>query len=253
MGMASACAGNPTLKDRFLELNGEAKSQYLTIYPELTPDERLAYLDLGANPRIFQELRPHFSLLNAGKISKLEILPSKDLISSSEPWTIREGHSLPLKAITHYTDRRVADVTEDADWDVQPRLAKMDKSTLRWNCISQAVVVSADFFREAGGTQEIRIELPLRELKLELDPRAQGGDQSEYIQLRLIAECEDGTQSEVACQAAWNTDEKDVAEVTGCGRIRLLRTENMHGRLLRVTAGYGSKTITKELHLPQKR
>jgi hypothetical protein len=227
--LTTACSEAPLRGDeRFQSLSLDTKKTFLAYYPVLSPEQR----------KLFLESDDRFSLLHDWKLDTL-YFAQKDKDSDAPPFfnatpknftvaelrittdppaDIRQGKEVVLKSEVEFQDGRKADSTADTDWDVKPDLASIeDGNHLRFECIHSDVIVTGDFIGEHSRSRVVSIRKPIQKLEVFPDAAFNAVAQtSGWIQLKVIARCEDGTSANVTCQADW-----EGLGSHACGRVDL--------------------------------
>jgi hypothetical protein len=246
-GWAQAGCSSPTLLEKFREVDGDAKSLFISYYPFLTREQRERMLSEPNYARIF--LREwNIPAIESSEIKQKHKLSSVTIAPGGES-SIRAGHSIFLRAVAHYTDGKVMDVTDDAQWQVLPDLAEITHpGQLTFGCAHSSVVVTANFFDEVEGKETYKINKPLHSLKIGVADSSASVEESEYIQLKVIAQCEDDTERDVSCQATWDID-PSVGKFLGCGNLHIA-ARSIRERSAEVSVRYGPKSVLQTVWLP---
>lgn len=251
--LASCASTPPTLDERYEQMSPPGRQVFLAYYPLLRPPEKAGEgpLLLADNwryeaPEIRQHIDHHPEFTenpSTYTLAGVKILPSR-------PGPLVSGAQVDLQAELLYADGRRANATHDVHWSVQPALARIERTSLRFECVHSDVTVSADFLGERTGSRVIEIRKPLASLELSIDEGSRSLEQTDSVKLRLHALCADGTRSEVSCQADWSARSRGV-EARGCGNIRLSPAHA--GSSFSVSASYGGLRISRSFHTPMRR
>jgi hypothetical protein len=235
------------------------KQAFLAYYPEVPPEARIALAEHASDPvrflqyvqRLASDEKRALTLASdfmeqrgSHELTTLEITGGAD-------GAVTSGDRIPLQAQLRYADGRRADATADVEWQVLPNLARMDGSTLRFGCAASDVVVSANFLDEREGRRVFSLRKPLHALDLKVAESDVTAARAEFIQLKLTARCEDGSDADVTCEAEWSLarpDDGPSGELLGCGVFHRTTLGIQHAR---VTARYGGLSVTRDLELPR--
>lgn len=246
-------SSEPEYVERYRELDGIQKKAFIAYYPRLQPHERarlieelenrvppeIAYLHIQENARAAKGLEP---IPNASPVP----IPTHHLSGLTIETTGPTGsRSLELRAVARYSDGESAEVTADVVWTVEPALASIRGNTLRYDCVHSDVEVNARFFDDAEAKRVIPLLKDLRSIELERGDPADAKDHSEFVKLRLVAHCADGTTSDVTCQADWKISTAGL-EMRGCGTIHRLGPASQ----ALVSVSYGGLEATRAIELP---
>jgi hypothetical protein len=224
-----SCSSTPTLRERFSFLDGDDKQKYLALYPDMTPAERSDFLTHPAlTEHETETLKKYRSVQSSALLESLAV--------SADP---------KLKAILHYRDGRSVDVTSDTEWDVHPKLARVKGDHLEIFCAHSNFILTGNFLNEVQGSTEIEMRKPLRALSVSLDESTRSFQKTELLKLQAEVSCQDGTSSDVSCQARWFCDSKAV-EISGCGDLRVVGNAPAE---IRVSAEYGGQRASKQIYL----
>jgi hypothetical protein len=243
-----ACA-KPTVRERYGELDSEMRDFFIAYYPDLNHQQRKSLLDHPESPDLLLEswnvpLKKPGDLRLARQIESFAVLPS-----NTEPLT--KNTYVELHGFLTYKDGRHTEVTNDVQWRVEPSPSWMDGSILRFGCQSADVTVVASFLSEPELTRTYSIRKKVRALRITVDESSQVMEASEYVKLKAIAYCADGSESDVTCQVSWQPD-PDAARISGCGYLHLLSKQPVHEGFARVGATYGGVTRVERVPLPRK-
>jgi hypothetical protein len=261
--LAAGCAGTPPLADRYRDLDSEGKAAFLAYYPLLKPEERLALIDSAGGSETW--LRA-WALEDADLRKRLEPFPAfkgrkrahrvvgMDVAPAKEgAWPpIRGGTRVELRATARWADGRSADVTEDSTWSVEPPVARMDGAALEFGCLASDVTVTADFLRERTGSLTVPIRKSLKELRVKLAESHHGMDGHPYLRFTATAVCDDGTETDVSCQADWGGTDPRLGRLVSCGNFRTRRGADLDDVPFRVEARYGERAGSLHSRLPRR-
>jgi hypothetical protein len=254
-----ACSTSAPLMDRFQNLDYDAKSVFLAYYPYLTADQRNDLLDPGKNPReLIEGWAGQFNdpKKQVGSFDEMMNNPANRKITSIEiktdsPDVIDKGTQIPLHAFAHYVNGTTVEVTPDTAWRVEPKLGEIEDSTLNFECVQSEISLIANFLGEKESTKVIEIRKPLDSLEMKVPESYTGIDTGYNFQLILLAHCQDGTVSDVSCQASWKSVSSG-GKISGCGNFVVSSKEKLVQDALNVTASYGNLSIRKTLQPPSR-
>ena len=112
------------------------------------------------------------------------------------------------------------------------------------------VTVVGSFLGELEVSQVYAVRKAIRSIKVGIDESSQGLEVSEFVKLKAIARCEDGSETDVTCQVTWQSD-PEATRISGCGYLHLLTPRPFHEGATRVTASYGGVTRQERIELPR--
>lgn len=213
----------------------------LANYPEMTPAERSRLEDGGSVPK---DWKMPENLEQRARLRELEVTPSL-----KNP--IREGMQVSFKGTLHYADGRTADVTQDLTWHTPPALSPMLENQLAFGCLHEDQMVTGEFLGERQAQVRLEFRKPLRSLDIRVSESAESIEKSDFQRLRITAVCEDGTTSDVSCQASWTILSKGF-ESLGCGYLKMSRKTGGR-RPITIRASYGDREIERTLDLPPRK
>jgi hypothetical protein len=253
---------SPTPRQLYWSLEADSKRVFLAYYPLLNPEQREALLNGSATEVAARSWSFENSPVGkkSAEMPKLTEDPShytlKDIHISGNPELevdeITQGKSINLRAELRYQDGRKADATDDVVWTIEPAtLGHIDGKTLRFACVSSDLIVGADFYHERQGARTFRIRKKVAALEIAVDGASLGFDRSQYVGLKLVARCADGTESEVSCQAQWRSLSPQAVDVSGCGNLTIVSQELVNLDPVTVSATYGGVTTTRAIPLSQ--
>jgi hypothetical protein len=255
----AACSTPKTVTERFQSLDYDAKSVYLTYYPYLTSDQRGDLLSIeDGNPRALIE--SWSGELNdprheVGSFDEMMGNPARRKIAALEikvdsPDRISSGTEIPVHAFAIYSGGRIAaEVTQDTAWRVDRNLGRIEDGKLRFECVDSDLSIGASFVGEQEATKVLEIRKPLSSLQLKVAETYTGADTGYNFKLILLAHCQDGTVSDVSCQADWSSESLG-GKVQGCGNVLIRSKEKLADDGLFVTARYGTLSIRQKLQPP---
>ncbi|MCM2322197.1 MAG: hypothetical protein NDJ90_02940 [Oligoflexia bacterium] len=200
-----ACSSVP-LRKSYEDLTLEGRMTFLARFPDMNDAQRREFLARQPRPN---ELPPE----QAYTIVALEL-------STSAPLPVSSGQELPVRATVRYAGGKSADATHYVDWRTEGAPVTLEHGTLRYGCLASDVLVAADFFSEREGRKIIEFRKPLRRLEVLYQDPTSKIERSEYYRLAVIAHCEDGTASDVSCQANWESS-SPYLKVGNCGQLRV--------------------------------
>jgi hypothetical protein len=203
-------------------------------------DELLRYdiIDRDAIRHIRPEDDPLPLLLNIHRSSRIQ-----EFTIEAEP--TEEGYR--LSAYGHWEGTMESiEITQWVKFRVFSEFARLDNFThVIVGCGVGDIVVEADLFGEARAEQKIAVHKPVRDLLIEMDAKGDNLEQSRQQRARLVAFCEDGTQSEVSCGAEWKML-SGAASVRACGKLEVRHEP------VRVQASYGGKRTAAEIYFNRR-
>ncbi|MGZ3687725.1 MAG: hypothetical protein ACXWPM_00395 [Bdellovibrionota bacterium] len=245
-----SCSSAPTPLDLYRSMEAGAKSIFIAYYPQMDAGQRRMLLNVE-DPRLARRQVENWNLQPRG----LDRSPASRTLTSLEILTdqnspLTDARPIPLRAVLHYQDGRSLDVSNDVRWHALPELGAIDRNhVFRTDCAFSDVQVSANFYDEREGTRTFQIRRPLKNLELRVNEESLTPDGSEYVSLRLIAHCQDGSSSDVSCQASWSMA-RDFGQIGPCGNTHFQVSKGRYGDLTPVQASYGGLNVTKTVHLP---
>lgn len=244
LAAAVSCSTPPTNWERYEAMDGDAKATFLAYYPVLDHAQRRQVLMSMESPELLIKswgiplrkdiLKPR--ALNLGRLSMTPTLTAP----------VTEGTYLNFQSFLNYRDGQRFEMGEDVHWQVTPPVATLEGSVLRYGCLHSDVGITANLFNEAETSQRIEFRKPLADLEIRLREESQGVDATDYLRLRVIAHCKDGTTTEVNCQANWSVS-PDEGESLGCGNIRVTSKLALKDHQITVTATYGPIKRTQKV------
>jgi len=244
----TGCAG-ASLSERYQDQDLETRTLFLTYYPDLNTQQRKTLLSHQQEPeKLIAEWGIRKSPLH-GKpknqvVGALKIRPRSEL-------EITRGTRLDLTAILEFKDGREVDVTEDVSWHVLPSVARMQKNSLRFECASSDVTVTASFYGEREGSETYRIRKPFKNIEVGIAEISQGIDRSDYVRMKVLAHCQDGTVADVTCQSELSIA-PEIGKTAGCGQLQILSPAVLRDGQIRVNAQYGEHSVTRWVVLPRR-
>jgi hypothetical protein len=255
--LIQACAGTPSLVERYREVDSDQKIAYLAYYPDLTPEQRNELLapDAGS-PRVLIE---SWKVDTSRSYEDFVKDPRHHTIKELEIVAAPEGELNHFKAIAHYADGRKVDVTADSVWKATPPQLEMKDNVLHYSCLHSEAVVSADFIGETGGSLHFQIEKPLENLELRVSDSYLASDQGFNYKLDAIVHCKDGTHADVSCQSDWSS-KGSIGEVSGCGNFSISQKQKLSseasfaslGETFQVTVRYAGLVQSRILPAPKR-
>ncbi len=247
----AGCASEPlALSEVYRERDMAWRRMFLSYYPELTPERRLEVAAATA---------PASDFLTAWKVESRFYGEASSRISSVDvgweaPDPLESGMAVRPRAILRYADGRSADATPDVLWSASPDLASFEEGEVRFECVWSDIVVSADFLGIRSGSRLLRIRKPLRRLDVGLwDPSAVV-DNHGLLRLRATAHCEDGSSTDVSCQATWRNlaPAQEDRPVGRCGTVDAGVVSRGKNDTLRVRVTYGTLTTDFSAETPRR-
>lgn len=237
----------PTLRETFQASDAQRKALLLAVYSDLTPDQRKELLSHPGDPiSLLQE----WGVGSTGLWSDPKSFAPRTLVVETQAVTpVKTGRTLPLQAFLLHRDGKTrTDVTADVQWTAQPKLAWISgPGRLDYECLAQDVEVNADLLGERAAHIVIPFRKKITALSVEVAESSQVIEKSDYLQLKVLAYCEDGTQSEVTCQSSWKLP-KGLGRVSACGSLQIFDREAFRTGEFDITTEYAKIQMTRRLH-----
>lgn len=214
------------LESDFQLLSLATRKALFAYYPDLTPNEREGVIQGKYN---LEELLKEKNLYDKFYVTKnvkrpqfvtdrKNYTPSGIEIVGGPNGKITDGTSLPITAYLVFEDGRRTDVSDEVLWEVEPSaIARYSGRELKYGCAHGDVVVSATLLDQVRGNRKFRFRKQVNEIQVHVARQSQGNSDHDFVSLDAIAECADGSETVVNCQAVWKLQEMNEGLIKGCG------------------------------------
>lgn len=269
-----------TTQERRAELEGDfqlldltTRKALLAYYPDLTPNEREGVIK-GRYPLVtlLKEKNLYGKFFTVDGLSRPQFIaehknytPSGIEIIGGPTGKITEGTSIPLVAYLVFEDGRRTDVSDEVQWTIEPSaVAEYHDRELKFGCAASDVIVSATLLDQVRGNRKFKFRKEVTDIQLQIARQSQGNSDHDFVSLDAIAECSDGSQSTVNCQAEWKLQESSEGAIKGCGhyiRADLKRERRAPSETgsrsfstpIQVEITYGEARVLQQVVIPPRR
>lgn len=239
----SSCSTFGSKKNRNLwELDLEQRAFFIAYYPSLTPPQRR---ELISRIEDAKELIEKWELPEGLERDAKNTTLTQLEITRSGSGPLNRGDRTWFKATLHYANGKTVDVTQDVRWSATPEMVKIKGNRLDYGCIHSDAVVSADFYYQKQGSLLLPFNKKVVSLRLERSEAAPAADVSDHMPLKVIANCDDGTSTDVSCQATWETNPR-FGSFGMCGNLALATRSHDLDEKVPVSVTYGDITIAQQ-------
>ncbi len=241
----AACASAPSGHHDYTKLPHDTKVAFLAIYPLLTAGQRENALQGGMSA---EEIAEAGDMDLSSLILNYRTLTPRTLEIDASDLKPKEADSFTPRAILIYRDGRKVDATHHTRWDIHPKLANVHQGIVETECTHSDVSLTGTFLGELVATHTLKYRKPLARLEVRVASRAEGASSTtDTVELEVIAHCEDGTSSNISCQADWKT--ASPGRIRRCG---VYEPEKNPPQSIDVTVTYGNLTVNRTLKMPRR-
>lgn len=214
------------LESDFQMLDVSTRKALLAYYPDLTPNEREGVIKHRYNlTDLLREKNLYSKFYVTEGVSKPQFVaehrnytPSGIEVVGGPTGTITKGSSIPLQAFLVFEDGRRTDVSDEVQWSIEPAaIAEYHDRELKFGCAHADVVVSATLLDQVRGNRKVKFRKEVTDIQVMLARQSQGNSDHDFVSLDAVAECADGSQTTVNCQAEWKLGDNSVGSIKGCG------------------------------------
>lgn len=259
------------LESDFQMLDLSTRKALLAYFPDLTPNEREGVITRKYNLTDLLKEKNLYSKFYVTKdvshpqfvAERRNYTPTGIEIVGGPTGKITSGTSIPIQAFLVLEDGRRTDISDEVQWTVEPAaIAEYHDRELKFGCAHADVIVSAALLDQVRGNRKFKFRKEVTDIQVQLARQSQGNSDHDFVSMDAVAECKDGSQTTVNCQAEWKLQEMNAGEIKGCGHYvrgdlarerRAPSQERLLATPIKVEIMYGEARALQPVMIPPRR